>query len=172
MCRSPNWEGSRRPHLADGSLLRTRTGDPKLCWHRLIGELRRRLGSFRDHGGCAVDEKICSDERLRENEFGILDGLTRRGIVEFQPEQPAFRELLGKFYHRLPGGESWVDVIFRLRTLMDMVSRHYAGKRVMIAAPSGCTVPALRYREPVGSRNPFHRSAGQCRELRHHRISV
>jgi broad specificity phosphatase PhoE len=99
---------------------------------------------FRDHGGCAVDEKICSDERLREKEFGILDGLTRRGVVEFQPEQAAFRELLGKFYHRPPGGESWVDVIFRLRALMDTVSLHYAGKRVMIVAHQ-VVVLCLRY---------------------------
>ncbi len=99
---------------------------------------------FRKHGGCARNEKICPDERLREKEFGILDGLTRKGIVELQPEQAEFRELLGKFYHRPPGGESWVDVIFRLRALMDTVSLHYAGRRVMIVAHQ-VVVLCLRY---------------------------
>lgn len=99
---------------------------------------------FRENGGCPADERICSDERLREKEFGILDGLTRKGIVEFQPEQAEFRDLLGKFYHRPPGGESWVDVIFRLRALLDTVSLHYAGRRVMIVAHQ-VVVLCLRY---------------------------
>lgn len=99
---------------------------------------------FREAGGCPADERICLDERLREKEFGILDGLTRRGIVELEPEQADFRTLLGKFYHRPPGGESWVDVIFRLRALMDTVSLHYAGRRVMIVAHQ-VVVLCLRY---------------------------
>lgn len=99
---------------------------------------------FRAHGGCHPDEKICLDERLREKEFGILDGLTGAGIRHYQPEQADFRRALGKFYHRPPGGESWVDVIFRLRALMDTVSLHYGGRRVMIVAHQ-VVVLCLRY---------------------------
>lgn len=99
---------------------------------------------FRDAGGCDADEKICIDERLREKEFGILDGLTSAGIRELQPDQAHFRKVLGKFYHRPPGGESWVDVIFRLRALMDTVSLHYGGRRVMIVAHQ-VVVLCLRY---------------------------
>lgn len=89
---------------------------------------------FRGAGGCAPDERICIDERLREKEFGILDRLTRFGIEAAHPEQAEFRGLLGKFYHRPPGGESWCDVILRLRSLLDTVSLHYGGRRVMIVA--------------------------------------
>lgn len=99
---------------------------------------------FRAEGGCEASEPICIDERLREKEFGILDGLTTLGIHELQPEQAAFRRSLGKFYHRPPGGESWVDVIFRLRALMDTVSLHYGGRRVMIVAHQ-VVVLCLRY---------------------------
>lgn len=99
---------------------------------------------FREAGGCSPALRICVDERLREKEFGILDGLTTLGIREFQPEQADFRKVLGKFYHRPPGGESWVDVIFRLRALLDTVSLHYAGKRVMIVAHQ-VVVLCLRY---------------------------
>lgn len=99
---------------------------------------------FREAGGCRADERICIDERLREKEFGILDGLTGTGIRQFHPEQAEFRKVLGKFYHRPPGGESWVDVIFRLRALMDTVSLHYGGKRVMIVAHQ-VVVLCLRY---------------------------
>ena len=99
---------------------------------------------FREQGGCEPDECICADERLREKEFGILDGLTTDGIRRFQPDQAEFRRLLGKFYHRPPGGESWVDVIFRLRALMDTISLHYGGRRVMIVAHQ-VVVLCLRY---------------------------
>lgn len=99
---------------------------------------------FREASGSGPDLCICIDERLREKEFGILDGLTTMGIHKLQPDQAEFRKLLGKFYHRPPGGESWVDVIFRLRAVMDTISLHYAGKRVMIVAHQ-VVVLCMRY---------------------------
>ncbi|RYX89223.1 MAG: histidine phosphatase family protein [Comamonadaceae bacterium] len=74
------------------------------------------------------------DERLREKEFGILDRLTRFGIKERYPELDEQRGHVGKFYFRPPGGESWCDVILRLRSLMEMAGREYAGRRVVIIA--------------------------------------
>ena len=99
---------------------------------------------FRDAGGASPDEVICMDERLREKEFGILDGLTTHGIRNVMPDQAEFRKILGKFYHRPPGGESWCDVILRLRSLLDTVSLHYAERRVMIFAHQ-VVVLCLRY---------------------------
>ncbi|MDX3910234.1 MAG: histidine phosphatase family protein [Sphingobium sp.] len=99
---------------------------------------------FRDAGGAASDVSICLDERLREKEFGILDGLTTRGIGKTFPDQAEFRKLLGKFYHRPPGGESWCDVIFRLRAVMDTISLHYADRRVLIVAHQ-VVVLCMRY---------------------------
>jgi broad specificity phosphatase PhoE len=99
---------------------------------------------FRDNGGAAADEPVCVDERLREKEFGILDGLTTSGVASVFPDQAEFRRLLGKFYHRPPGGESWCDVIFRLRSLLDTIALHYAGRRVMIVAHQ-VVVLCLRY---------------------------
>lgn len=52
--------------------------------------------------------------------------------------------MLGKFYHRPPGGESWTDVILRLRALLDTVALHHAGKRVLIVAHQ-VVVLCLRY---------------------------
>lgn len=99
---------------------------------------------FRDAGGCDAEEAICIDERLREKEFGILDGLTTAGVAHELPDQAEFRRLLGKFYHRPPGGESWADVILRLRSLLDTVSLHYGGRPVMIIAHQ-VVVLCLRY---------------------------
>jgi broad specificity phosphatase PhoE len=99
---------------------------------------------FRAAGGADADEPICVDERLREKEFGVLDGLTTSGVAAVFPDQAEFRRLLGKFYHRPPGGESWCDVIFRLRSVMDTIALHYAGQRVMIVAHQ-VVVLCLRY---------------------------
>ncbi|WP_256926701.1 histidine phosphatase family protein [Sphingomonas sp. TZW2008] len=99
---------------------------------------------IRSAGGVDADEPLCIDERLREKEFGILDGLTTQGIRNLMPDQAEFRRLLGKFYHRPPGGESWCDVILRLRAVIDTVALHYAGRRVLIVAHQ-VVVLCLRY---------------------------
>jgi 2,3-bisphosphoglycerate-dependent phosphoglycerate mutase len=72
------------------------------------------------------------DERLREREFGIFDRLTTAGIRHRFPEEAAHRRLLGKFYHRPPGGESWADVVLRLRSMLNTINLHYCDRRVLI----------------------------------------
>lgn len=84
------------------------------------------------------------DERLREKEFGVLDGLTKVGIQAYHPDQAEFRRLLGKFYHRPPGGESWCDVILRLRSAIEMISREYCAERVLLVSHS-VVVLCMRY---------------------------
>jgi probable phosphoglycerate mutase len=75
-----------------------------------------------------------ADERLREKEFGIFDRLTKAGIEELFPEQAALRSRLGKFYHRPPSGESWCDVVLRLRSVADEIQIQHSGRRVLIVA--------------------------------------
>lgn len=87
---------------------------------------------------------VVVDERLREKEFGILDRLTKVGIEAYHPDQAEFRRLLGKFYHRPPGGESWCDVILRLRSATEMISREYCGERVLLVCHS-VVVLCMRY---------------------------
>jgi broad specificity phosphatase PhoE len=84
------------------------------------------------------------DERLREKEFGILDRLTKVGIQERYPEQAEFRRAIGKFYHRPPGGESWCDVILRLRSVIDTLTREYRRERVLLVCHS-VIVSCFRY---------------------------
>ena len=84
------------------------------------------------------------DERLREKEFGILDRLTRHGIRARYPEQAEMRRSLGKFYHRPPGGESWCDVILRLRAVVDTITRDYSRERILVVCHS-VVVLCFRY---------------------------
>ncbi|MDQ6826919.1 MAG: histidine phosphatase family protein [Candidatus Eremiobacteraeota bacterium] len=80
------------------------------------------------------DVSIIVDERLREKEFGILDSITIAGIRAMHPEQAEMRNRLGKFYFRPPGGESWCDVILRLRSMIDTFTREYRGERLLIVS--------------------------------------
>ena len=74
------------------------------------------------------------DERLREKEFGILDRYTVQGIRSTFPELAEQRALVGKFYFRPPGGESWCDVILRLRSVVEVLRRDHVADRVLIVA--------------------------------------
>jgi probable phosphoglycerate mutase len=107
---------------------------------QLTGELVREAGGL----ALARDHAFIADERLREKEFGILDRLTRAGIRELHPQEAEFRRLLGKFYHRPPGGESWCDVILRLRGVLDTISLHHSGRRVLILSHQ-VVVLCMRY---------------------------
>jgi len=75
------------------------------------------------------------DERLREKEFGALNRFTKAGILARFPEEARRRADIGKFYYRPPGGESWCDVVLRLRTVAhDLCSRFADEERVLIVA--------------------------------------
>ncbi|MDB4883851.1 MAG: histidine phosphatase family protein [Gemmatimonadetes bacterium] len=97
-------------------------------------------------GGAELALPPTVDERLREKEFGALDRLTKLGIEQRFPDQAALRARIGKFYFRPPGGESWCDVILRLRSVLDTVSLHHSepGARVLIVAHQ-VIVLCLRY---------------------------
>lgn len=108
---------------------------------RALQTARRVLAAAR------IDENeltmVC-DERLREKEFGILDRLTVLGIREKYPEIAEQRKHVGKFYFRPPGGESWCDVILRLRSVIEMITREYRRERVLVVAHQ-VTVNCFRY---------------------------
>ena len=90
---------------------------------------------IREHAGVARRiERIVADERLREKEFGILDRMTTHGIRATYPALSEQRQHVGKFYFRPPGGESWCDVILRLRSVLDTLTRDYTKHSVLIVA--------------------------------------
>ena len=80
------------------------------------------------------DVEIAVDERLREREFGQLDRLTKAGIIDRYPGEAERRGFLGKFYYRPIGGESWADVVLRLRSVVDTISRSYPKERLLVVS--------------------------------------
>lgn len=91
-----------------------------------------------------LDLDVHTDERLRERELGVLDLLTTRGVRARFPLEAERRERLGKFYHRPPGGESWVDVALRLRSFRDSVAREHAGERLLLVTHE-VVIVVMRY---------------------------
>jgi broad specificity phosphatase PhoE len=77
---------------------------------------------------------VRSDERLRERDFGAFDGMTGAGIRGEYPAEAERRDLLGKFYYRPPGGESWADVALRVRSLLSTEGMRYDGERLLLVA--------------------------------------
>ena len=85
------------------------------------------------------------DERLREREFGVLDRLTHRGVEKQFPEQAAARAFLGKFYHRPPGGESWVDVALRIRTFVTDLLLETEPDQELVVVTHQAVIMMMRY---------------------------
>ena len=78
--------------------------------------------------------RVRTDERLRERDFGAFDGMTGAGIREQFPEEAKRRDLLGKFYYRPPGGESWADVALRIRSLLATEGLRNDCQRLLVVA--------------------------------------
>jgi broad specificity phosphatase PhoE len=97
-------------------------------YRRAVDTAREALRS------CDATIPVVLDERLREREFGVLDRLTKAGITERYPEEAEARSRVGKFYYRPPSGESWCDVAFRVRSVLDTISREHPDESVMIVA--------------------------------------
>jgi broad specificity phosphatase PhoE len=75
---------------------------------------------------------MVKEERLREKEWGILEGLTRQGIRARYPEEEARRRHVGKYYYRPPGGESYADVNLRVHSFIGTLVREHQGQRVLL----------------------------------------
>lgn len=84
------------------------------------------------------------DERLRERDLGVFDGLTGQGIRARYPEEAERRSKLGKFYYQPPSGESWADVVLRVRSLLGDLRHGYDGERVWMFTHQA-VIMAFRY---------------------------
>lgn len=87
-------------------------------------------------GGAAGETGLLfrSDERLRERDQGALERLTGRGIRERLPAEAQRKEHVGKVWYRPPGGESWADVLLRVRSLLGLEMPRFAGERVLLVS--------------------------------------
>lgn len=80
--------------------------------------------------------EITEEERVREIDFGILDGLTKHGIAHYHPEEKERRSNLGKYHHRPPAGENYPDVALRVHSFLGTLTRETTGESVLVVCHS------------------------------------
>ena len=80
----------------------------------------------------ATGVDVVVDERLRERDLGVFDGLTGHGIRQQYAEEARRREHLGKFYYRPPQGESWAEVVLRVRSLLADLRSGFGDARIWV----------------------------------------
>jgi broad specificity phosphatase PhoE len=110
----------------------------KFCFDRVfVSPYRRTLETanilVRHLGYCG---ELTREERIREKEFGIFDGLTKRGMLKKYPEELRRRDQIGKYYYRPPGGESYPDVALRLHSFLGTLVRECARQSVLVVCHS------------------------------------
>lgn len=106
---------------------------PVALWVSPYRRAQQTIGIALGAGGLTEPPKRV-DERLRDRELGVLDLLTREGVRNRYPDEERRRQWLGKYYHRPAGGESWADVMLRLRTVLTDVDRLEGPERLLVAA--------------------------------------
>ncbi|HWA67756.1 MAG TPA: histidine phosphatase family protein [Mycobacteriales bacterium] len=84
------------------------------------------------------------DERFRDREQGVLDRLTRAGVMDAFPDEASRHDYLGKFWYRPPAGESWADVALRVRSALLELRLTAPEERVMVFTHD-VTVLVTRY---------------------------
>jgi broad specificity phosphatase PhoE len=91
-----------------------------------------------------LDVELVVDERLRERDLGLFDGLTGEGIRSEYADEARRRSKVGKFYYQPPSGESWADVVLRVRTLLADLRLGFEGECVWFFTHQA-VIMSLRY---------------------------
>lgn len=131
----PLSELGRRQSAAVGRWLAGRPEDERPTAVLVSPYLRARQTAelaLASAGGRFAEVPVQVDERLRDREMGVWDGLTWRGILATFPEEAARARVVGRYYHRPPGGESWADIVLRLRGVLADIRQEWPGERVLV----------------------------------------
>jgi len=108
--------------------------------------------------------EVVLDERIREKEFGILDGLTKEGIKMLHPHEKERKELNGKYYYRPPGGESYPDVNLRVHDFIGMMLRECGSENVLVVCHSVVVLSFRRLLERLTEKDVLGVDADKERE--------
>ena len=103
--------------------LREKTKDKKFDVI-FVSDLQRALNSAKITWGNQY--QIISDKRLRECNYGKLNGASSK-IVEPMQEEECIE-------NKFPEGESYEDVKFRMADFLDFLKKNYDGKHIAIVA--------------------------------------
>jgi len=128
--------------LGSGLQALLRDGRPTLVWSSPYVRARQTAEVALTAAGHPLPIRV--DERLRDRELGVLDLLTTKGVLARFPLEAERRRWLGKFYHRPPGGESWADVVLRIRSFLRDLDVVPDGTRVLLVCHDALVL-TIRY---------------------------
>lgn len=111
--------------------------------HLVASPFRRTADTARPVAA-ALGLDLVLDERLRERDMGVFSGMTARGMQAADPAESERLQLLGKFYYRPPGGDSMVDVVLRVRSVLADLRHGFDDARVCVVTHEA-VVMAFRY---------------------------
>ena len=94
--------------------------------------------------------EVLVDQRLIEQDFGIYEGADR--------QEPAFLANKRHFAIRYPGGESMMDVAYRVYGLLEEIKEKYPGKNVLLVCHGGICRVVRTYFEDMTNEEYFHYS--------------
>lgn len=80
--------------------------------------------------------KLIVEERIREKEFGISDGLTPEEIKAIFPYEYSRKLKEKKYYYRPMGGESYPDVNLRIWSFLNTLVREYPRTNILVVSHS------------------------------------
>jgi len=98
--------------------------------------LRSRQTTAEIIRGLDYTPEVVVDERLREIDFGIMDGIDRKRFRELFPSEADRRERDGKYWYRPPGGENRPDCRLRVHSILDTLNRDYVDTKTLISCHS------------------------------------
>jgi broad specificity phosphatase PhoE len=93
---------------------------------------------------CRLRNEFKIDERLREKDFGVFDALTPAERRKRYEDWVRLKDLLDKFYFRLPGGENYPDMILRFKAWLSMIKREHCDQILVVFCHSAI-MEAARY---------------------------
>ena len=102
----------------------------------------------------AVAEKcgipVIVDDRLIEQDYGIYEGVDRL--------DPGFLANKRQFAYKYPGGESMMQVAYRVYGLLEDITRDYDSKNVLLVCHGGVCRVIRTYFEDMTNEEYFHYS--------------
>ena len=113
--------------LAQAQLLAERTKDLKI--DVIISSPLLRARQTAEPAAALHGVEILLDDRLIEQNYGIYEGVDR--------QDEGFLSNKRHFAVRYPGGESMMDVAYRVYSLLEEIKVRYAGRNVLLVCHGG-----------------------------------
>lgn len=99
------------------------------------------------------DAKFIIQERIREKEFGIIDGFTADEVKTLFPYEYKRKQKEKKYYYRPAGGESYPDLNLRIWSFLTTLVREHSKTNVLVVSHSAVMLSFRKLLEKINEKN-------------------